>query len=209
MPGPVGREGPARHQTVQVNVAYQRLPPGVQHRRHPQLPVQAFGVGAEVRQGRPHRLEQQAIDHLGVDLDPAVEGVGQGEDQVMVCDRQDRRALALDPVVGGPVLAAWAMAVTAGVIEEGAISALVARQGKAAQGGGATVQEVMTDLPWVRAQRVVFGITGEASGHDRLQGAIRHGQPPIEQSNPGRLHPHGHWAANAHSAAWVGCCGGP
>ena len=78
-----------------------------------------------------------------MDLDPAVAGVGQGEDQVMVGDRQHLRALARDPVVGGPALAARAMAITAGVREEGAIAARVALQSEAAQGGGATVLEVM------------------------------------------------------------------
>jgi len=209
MPGPVGPEGPARHQTVQVDMAHQRLPPGMQHRRHPQLSVQALGVLTEGGQGRPHRLEQQGVDDLGVDLDPAVEGVGQGEDQVMVGDRQDRRALALDPVFAGLALAARAMAVTAGVIEKRAIPALVTLQGEAAQGGGATVQNVMTDLPLVRAQRVVFGITGQARCDDRLQGGISHGPPPIGQSDQERLRPHWHWAANGHSAGWSGCCGGP
>ena len=102
---------------------------------------------------------------------------------MVIGHRQHRRALAFDPFFRSPALAARAMAITAGVIQEWRIPALVARQGKAAQRGGTTVQDVVTDLPLVRAQRMVFGIAGEAGRHDRLQGGISHGPPPGARSS--------------------------
>lgn len=122
-------------------MTHQGLAPRVQHGGHPQLSVQPLGVRTEGGQGRPHRLEQQAIDHLGVDLDPAVEGVGQGEHQ-MIGHRQHRCALAFAPVIGCAVLATRTMPIAAGVIQQGRLPALIAYQGKAAQGGGATLQDV-------------------------------------------------------------------
>ena len=106
MPGAVASECPARYQTIQVDMAHQGLAPGVQHRRHPRLTVQALGVRAEGREGCPCRLEQQAIDHLGMDLHPTVEGCRQGEDQVVMGHRQHRRELAFTPRRGGPLLTA-------------------------------------------------------------------------------------------------------
>jgi len=56
----------------------------MQHRRHPQLPIQTLGIGAEGTQGAPHRLEQQGIDLPLMDFDPGIEGMGQGEDQMVI-----------------------------------------------------------------------------------------------------------------------------
>ena len=75
-----------------------------------------------------------------MDLDPGVGGVREGEDQRMVGHRQDRRALTLTPVLRGAALATRAVAVAEGVVEEGPLTAGVAFQGEAAQGGGAAVR---------------------------------------------------------------------
>jgi hypothetical protein len=82
-----------------------------------------------------------------MDLHPTVEGCGQGEDQVVIGHRQHRRALAFTPCRGGTILTAWAMPIATGMIKDRAIPAAVAFQRKAAQGGGAAVPKVMTDLP--------------------------------------------------------------
>ncbi len=99
---------------------------------------------------------------------------------MMLGHRQDGGALTLAPVLRGAALAAGAVAVAAGMIEEGPLTAGVAFQGEAAQGGGAAVQEVMTDLPLPGAEGMVLGVVREASADDRLQGRawLRHGRPP-------------------------------
>ncbi len=152
MPGAVVGQRPTRHQAVQVDMTHQRLAPGVEHGGHAHLAIQAFGIGAEFRERRPHRLEQEVIDLLGLDLDPAVEGVGQGEHQVMVGHRQQRGALAFAPGLGGVALAARAVAIAARMVEQRAFPARVACQRKAAQGGGPALGDVMADLPLVRTQ---------------------------------------------------------
>ena len=140
----------------------------MEHGRHAQLTVQAFGIGTEGAQGRPHRLKQQVIDLLGMDLDPAVEDVREGEDQMVIGHRQGGGALTLAPVLRGAALAARAVAVTTGVVEEGALPAGITFQGEAAQGGGAAVQKVVTDLPVARAQWVVRGVVRQAGADDGL-----------------------------------------
>jgi hypothetical protein len=132
---------------MQVDMAHQRLPPGMQHRRHAHLPIETLGVRAEGAQGRPDGLEQQVVDLFGMDLDPTVQVVRQGEDQMVVGHRQHRRALALAPVLGGPALAARAMAVAAGVVKERALPAAVALQGEAAQGRRTAIQDMSAHLP--------------------------------------------------------------
>ena len=129
-----------------MDVAHQGLAPGVEHRRHAELPIQALGIGAEGRQGRPDGLEEQIVELLGVHFDPAVEDIGQGEDQVMIGDRQDRGALALAPGERGQALAARAVAIATGVVEERRLAAAVAFEEQAAEGLGAAGADVMTPL---------------------------------------------------------------
>ena len=94
----------------------QGLAPGVQHHAHPQLAPEAFGVVAKGFEGLSGATKQLPIDHLGVQLYPAIEGVGQGKDQMVVGYRQHRVVLVLGPTSGGPALTLWAVAVAAAVI---------------------------------------------------------------------------------------------
>ena len=67
------------------------------HRGHPELAAEAFGIGAEARERGPHRLEEQRVDHLGVEVYPGVQVMRPGDHQVMVGDRQHRRLLPFHP----------------------------------------------------------------------------------------------------------------
>jgi len=103
------RQGASGHQAMQVHVTTQILPPGVQHRAHAQLPVQALRIGAERAHRRPHGFKQQRVHLARMHLHPAIEFVRQGEHHVVIGHRQHVRALALAPVLRCAVLALWAM----------------------------------------------------------------------------------------------------
>ena len=81
---------PARDQAVHVNMTAQVLPPGVEHRCHAQLAVKVPGVAPKLVKCVPNCGEQTAIDHIGMELDPAVQGVGQRKHQMEVRHRQQQ-----------------------------------------------------------------------------------------------------------------------
>ena len=51
---------------MQVHVLSQRLSPGMQHRAHAHLPVQALGILAKGFDGVPDTVKQAPIHGLGV-----------------------------------------------------------------------------------------------------------------------------------------------
>ena len=169
MPAPVCPERTAWDQAVQMDMPHQGLPPGVEHRRHAQLAVQAFGIRGEGAQGRPDRLEQQGVDLLGMDLHPAVEAIRQGEDQVVVGHRQHRGLLAPAPLLGGPALAARAVAVAAGVVVGRVVAAVPAAQLQPAQGRGAAIHYMMAHPPLAGAEPMGCTVTGQTPVHEGLQ----------------------------------------
>ncbi len=65
------------------------LSPGVQYGHHTHLAIKA--LLAKGAQRGPRALEQQGIEHAGVHLEPRIEAVWQGKDQVMVGHRQPAR----------------------------------------------------------------------------------------------------------------------
>ena len=65
----------ARDQAVHVNMTAQVLPPGVEHRCHAQLAAKVPGVAPKLVKRIPDCGKQTAIDYVGMDLNPAVQGV--------------------------------------------------------------------------------------------------------------------------------------
>ncbi len=69
-------------------MAAEVLAPGMEDGDHAEVAVEPFGVVGERLEGRPDALKQQAVDHLGVQVDPRVELMRQGEHQVKIGHRQ-------------------------------------------------------------------------------------------------------------------------
>ena len=118
-------QGATGDQAVQMHMAPQLLPPGMQYRGHPQLPAEPLGIGPKGLERGPHHLEQQVVDQLWVQLHPGVEFVRQGKHQMIVGHRQHRLALLVAPSRGGPPLALGTVTVKAGVVPRLFIRALV------------------------------------------------------------------------------------
>ena len=146
----------------------QGLAPGVQHCGHPELAAEAFGIGAEARERGPRRLEEQRVDHLGVEVYPRVEIMRQGDHQVMVGHRQDGRLLPLAPGLRGPALAARTVAVAAGVVMRHLLSAVLAIEPESTERFGAAGEDMMADLPLAGTQPMRSSVAVETVAHHRL-----------------------------------------
>ena len=178
-PASLRAQGTPGHQAVHVQMAGQRLAPGVQHQGGTQLPVQALGVGTEGAQGLPGALQELVVDELRMQLDPGVEALGQGEHQVVVGDLQGLGTLALTPVPRGPLLTGRTMTVPAAVVEAHLVAAALALQVSLAQGLGATGEQMMADLPLAWAERVRLAVVREALlHHSGKPPPLSHGAPP-------------------------------
>jgi len=65
----------AGDQAMHVHMTAQVLSPGVEHRCHTQLAAKVPGVAPKLVERVPDGGEQTAIDHVGMELNPAVQGV--------------------------------------------------------------------------------------------------------------------------------------
>lgn len=95
----------------------QILLPGVQHQREGRGAAQMARTPGELGQRGGHRLEQQFIHASRCRGDPAIHRMRQGEHQMEIRYRQHLAAPGGEPGLLGPGLAAWAMAIAAGVID--------------------------------------------------------------------------------------------
>ena len=62
----------AGHQAMEVDMLIEGLPPGVEHRRHAEHPIQALGITSKRLQRAPGGLEEESMDDLRVKLHPTV-----------------------------------------------------------------------------------------------------------------------------------------
>jgi len=60
---------------MHVHMTAQVLSPGVEHRRHTQFAAEVPSVAPKLFKRVPDGGEQTAIDHVGMELNPAVQGV--------------------------------------------------------------------------------------------------------------------------------------
>jgi hypothetical protein len=98
----VALERAAGDQAMHVRMQLQGLPPGVQHRDDAEIPIPALaGEGLQCFGGGAH---ERRVDRARVVLHQAVEGVGQGEDEMEVLDRQQLQLSRIDP--GGALVSA-------------------------------------------------------------------------------------------------------
>ena len=130
----------AGDQTMHVNVTTQVLPPGVQHRRHAQLAAKVPGVAPKLAERIPRRCEQTTIDHLRMDLNPAVQGMGQREHQVEVRHRQQQGPLAGAPLFRRTPLALRAVPIPAPVIADGTGLTMITTHLHTAHAGGSAIR---------------------------------------------------------------------
>jgi hypothetical protein len=60
---------------MQMHMLDQGLPPGMQYRAHSQLAAQSLGIFSKTFECLPGAVKQHTVDHIGMQLYPAVEGM--------------------------------------------------------------------------------------------------------------------------------------
>ena len=76
---------------MHVRMLGEVLPPRMQHHRDGRLASEVLGVTGEGQEGGRGRLEEKTVELTWVEADQRIEGVRQGEDDVEVFHRQQRR----------------------------------------------------------------------------------------------------------------------
>ena len=103
-------------------------------------------IGGDRAQGVGGDIKQQSIHQLLVGVGQGTERCRQGEDHVVVVDRQEIGAARLQPALRGAALALGTMPVTAGVIGDLRLCAGRAAQRMAAERSAAAVLHGRHDL---------------------------------------------------------------
>jgi hypothetical protein len=114
------------------------------------------------------RSEEQAIAEPGIGTKQDMESVGQGEDDVVVLDRQQVLLLSFEPTELLTALALGAMPVPAGVVGKLAVIAAVALVDMTAKGRGAAVEDGSHHacLPTVETRRWIAALAEDVGQLD-------------------------------------------
>jgi len=152
----------AGHDAMQVRMMGQRRAPGVQHRRHPDARPQVLGVGGDGQECLGGGREQQSIDHRLVVRGELPERCRQGENHVVVLDRQQVGLPRGEPLLGHRTLTLRAVAVAAGVVGNLGVAAVRALGDMAAERRRAAVLDGRHHFELAEAQ--VPGLLRAPSG---------------------------------------------
>ena len=114
---------------------HQGLPPGVEHRKEPDLSAQMAGIRRDGPQRLGDRPEEEAIDDGLVLVGDGGDRRGDREDDVEVVDGEQVRSAGVDPRGACQGLARRAMAITTRVVPDPLMPALVTLLDVATQGG--------------------------------------------------------------------------
>ena len=130
---PVGRQAATGDDPMHMRMMGQRRAPGVQDQGQPDAGTQMLRVGGDGAQGLGRDLKQQAVDHRFIVIGDRTDRCRQGEDDVVVVDRQQIDLTGLEPASGRTGLTLRAMPVTAGVVGDLGVRTGRARQHMAAE----------------------------------------------------------------------------
>ena len=130
------------NQIVDVRVVDQRPAPGVEDAEHAQRGAEPVGVAGQVVEGLGRGGEEEVEAHLRVRAHPGAQGFRDGEGDQEVGDGEQEAGVVGQPLVGVGLTALGTVAVVAGVVGEMEGAAGWAGEEFAAQGGGATGQEL-------------------------------------------------------------------
>src|SRR5215467_3833477 len=128
---------------MQVWMMPQGLSPGMKQAKEADPGAQALRVGGDLEQGLGSRSKQQVIDDSFVLQRQCRELLRQGKHHMEILDGQQFISARLHPLGSGCSLALGAMAITAGVICDLLIAALIALFEMTAQGSGPTSHNVL------------------------------------------------------------------
>ena len=123
-------------------------------------------LGGHVTQGGGSSAQQQIIQHCRVGQGEVRDGGRQGEDHVMVFDRQEVLGLLVEPAGTGQGLALGAVAVAAGVVGQAFVAAGGAVFPVPAQSSGAAGLDGLQDLQVRPGQAVRRTVIRTVAAHD-------------------------------------------
>jgi hypothetical protein len=125
--------------------------PGMQHQGRADAGTQMQGVGPNREQGLGGCLEQQVVEQRLVVPGERADRRRQGEDEVVVLDRQELRLALFEPAPGGTGLTLGAVAVATGVAgDRGVLAGIAVQQvasAKRARGRGRSARPPGRGVP--------------------------------------------------------------
>jgi hypothetical protein len=135
-----------------VRVLEKMVAPGMQHTEEADPSPEMLGIGGDLQQRGGSSSEQEIVDEpLVLESQPG-EFMGKGEDHMEVADREEFSMALLEPLVARAGQTLRAMAITARVVRDDAMTALGTAIEMAAQGGGAAVLDGVEHAPVVPRQ---------------------------------------------------------
>jgi hypothetical protein len=174
----VRRQAAAGNDDVDVRMMAERRAPGMQYGGQADARAQMLRVGGNRGQRLRCGPEQEVVDgRLVVERDGA-DRSRQGEDDVIVGDRQELGLAVFEPSPRGGRLALWAVAVATGIVGDALVRAVLAALDVAAERGCATGLDRRHDLQLGEAHVPGVGLSPRrpvgAKDVGDLQGRPRH-----------------------------------
>ena len=122
---------------MDMGMVQQILSPGVEYAEKADLRAQVLGIARDGEEGFGGGMKENAVDDFPIVKGDAGDRVGEGKDDVEIFDRQQFFLPAVKPLGPLRVQALGAVAVTAGVVRNARVVALVALFDMTSEGGGA------------------------------------------------------------------------
>jgi hypothetical protein len=155
----VRRQAAAGNDDVDVRMVGERRAPGVQYGGQADARAEMLRVGGDRGQRLRGGSEQEVVDgRLVLERDGAYRG-RQGEDDVIVGNRQELRLAVFEPLPRGGRLALRAVTVPAGVVCDALVRAVLAALDVAAERGCATGLDRRHDLQLGEAHVTGVGLS--------------------------------------------------
>ena len=150
----VERDSSAGHDAVEVRVMMQVLPPTVEHCQEADPSAEVFPIGRNLQKSFGSRTEQQVINDSLILQCQWCQLLGQREDEVKIRCRKKLFGSFVKPFLPGAELALRAMSISARVVGDHGMTALVALFEMTAEGRGAARADVAKSFMLLRRDGV-------------------------------------------------------
>src|SRR5260370_15076847 len=177
----VERYPAAWHDHMDVRVVGHCGAPAVEHGGGADASAEMPGIGGDRQQCLGGRAEQQVVDDRLVLVSDRSDLGRQREDDVEIADRQQIGLAGCEPIRRCRTLTLWAMSVTARVVSDAAVAAILAALDMPAERGRATLLDRRHDLELTQAHMPGIGLPPGSSLAMKdvcdLQLRAAHGRP--------------------------------
>ena len=157
--GRLGREAAARYDDMGVRMVDQWRSPGVEHGGEPDARAEVLGVGRDRHQGLGGDFQQQVIDDRLVLIGDVGDRPRQGEDDMEIGHGQEIGLAVGQPLFGSNGLALGAVPITAGVVGDAQMRAILAAFDMTAQRRRSATLDRRHDLQLAEAHMAGMGRT--------------------------------------------------